>query len=91
MTNTGGLSVFINWKDIGASNPFKAETQPVWTQTTDQGNKWIEQRIRIDNPYRNFEVCSGYMSYFRELFLLDSQLHYAFLSHSFLCGFLNIV
>lgn len=55
---TGSLNVILNWKEIGAANPFAAETETVWTQTKDQGDRWIEQRIRIDNPYRNFEVCA---------------------------------
>lgn len=53
----GALNVVINWKETTSSNPGQAESQKMWTQNKDMGDKWNEQRIRIKNPYRNFEVC----------------------------------
>jgi len=52
----GSLNVVINWKETAALDPLQATSERVWSQTQSQGDKWVEQRIRIANPYRNFEV-----------------------------------
>lgn len=53
--SAGSLHVSLNWKEIGSTTA-EAVSAPAWSQTQDQGAKWVEQRIRIDQPYRNFEV-----------------------------------
>lgn len=54
--SSGALNVVINWKEPYTPAGAAADSDTVWTQTKDMGDQWNEARIRIDSPYRNFEV-----------------------------------